>query len=94
MPGIHPADAKKWEGWGKNFSYFFIPLLLWLTFFHAPVIRFNQVIILTLFTSSLLIGISSLIMPVIMKNSSHLNNCKSDATGFEYFIMPGIPVHE
>jgi hypothetical protein len=86
MPGIHPAHAKKWEDWGKNDSYFFISMLLWLTLFHAPGIRFNQVIDLTLFTSSHVNDISSLIMPVIMKNSSHLNNCKSDATVFECFI--------
>jgi hypothetical protein len=94
MPGIHPADAKKWEGWGKNNSYFFIPFAHVVNLFHAPGIRFNQVIDLTLFTSSRLNGISSLILPVIMKNSSPLNKCKSDATGFEYFIWSDITVHE
>jgi hypothetical protein len=52
MPGIHPANAKKWEGWGKNNSYFFIPFALVVNLFHATGIRFNQVVDLTLFTSS------------------------------------------
>jgi hypothetical protein len=53
MPGIHPADAKKWEGWGKNVSYFFKPFALVVNHFPCAGYKLYQGCPLTLFTSSL-----------------------------------------